>query len=126
MHPDRPVNLPLPRLAAAMPVTAITSFLHRITGVVLFAGTLFLCYVLDLALSDAAGFERAAAIIEAPPGALATWAILTSLAYHVVAGVKHLLLDFHVGDTLRAGRIGAWLTIALAVAAAVGLAVWLW
>ena len=85
MHPDRPVNLPLPRLAAAMPVTAIASFLHRVTGIVLFAGTLFLCYVLDLALADEAGFERAAAIIEAPPGALATWAILTSLAYHVVA-----------------------------------------
>lgn len=126
MHPDRPVNLPLPRLAAAMPVTAVASILHRITGIVLFAGTLFLCYVLDLALADDSGFERAVAIIGAPLGAFATWAILTSLTYHVVAGVRHLLLDFHVGDSLRAGRIGAWLTIAIAAVAAVGLAVWLW
>lgn len=126
MHPDRPVNLPLPRLAAAMPVTAVASILHRVTGIVLFAGTLFLCYLLDLALTDEAGFARASAIIDAAPGALATWAILTSLAYHVVAGVKHLLLDFHIGDSLRGGRIGAWLTFVLAGVAAVGLAIWLW
>ena len=126
MHPDRPVNLPLPRLAAAMPVTAVASILHRITGIVLFAGTLFLCYLLDLALTDEAGFAEAAAIIDAPPGALAAWAILTSLAYHVVAGVKHLLLDFHIGDSLQAGRIGSWLTLVLAALAAVGLAIWLW
>ena len=126
MHPDRPVNLPLPRLAAAMPVTAVASILHRVTGIVLFAGTLFLCYLLDLALTDEAGFARAAAIVDAAPGALAAWAILTSLAYHVVAGVKHLLLDFHIGDSLRAGQIGAWLTLALAAVAAVGLAIWLW
>ncbi|MYD97004.1 MAG: succinate dehydrogenase, cytochrome b556 subunit [Gammaproteobacteria bacterium] len=126
MHPDRPVNLPLPRLAAAMPVTAVASILHRITGIVLFAGTLFLCYLLDLALTGEAGFAQAAAIIDAPPGALAAWAILTSLAYHVVAGVKHLLLDFHIGDSLQAGRIGSWLTLVLAAVAAVGLAIWLW
>ena len=126
MHPDRPVNLPLPRLAAAMPVTAVASILHRITGIVLFAGTLFLCYLLDLALTDEAGFAEAAAIIDAPLGALAAWAILTSLAYHVVAGVKHLLLDFHIGDSLQAGRIGSWLTLILAALAAVGLAIWLW
>lgn len=126
MHPDRPVNLPLPRLAAAMPVTAVASILHRVTGIVLFAGTLFLCYLLDLALTDEAGFARAAAIIDAAPGALAAWAILTSLAYHVVAGVRHLLLDFHIGDSLRAGRIGSWLTLVLAAMAAVGLAIWLW
>lgn len=126
MHPDRPVNLPLPRLAAAMPVTAVASILHRIAGIVLFAGTLFLCYLLDLALTDEAGFAQAAAIIDAPPGALAAWAILTSLAYHVVAGIRHLLLDFHIGDSLQAGRIGSWLTLVLAALAAVGLAIWLW
>ena len=48
MNPDRPVNLPLPRLALAMPVTAVASILHRITGIVLFVGVAYLCYLLDL------------------------------------------------------------------------------
>ena len=126
MNPDRPVNLSLPRLALAMPVTAVASFLHRITGVALFAGTFFLCYLFDLAMADDAGFERAAAIVQAPASKLGLWVVLTSLAYHVAAGVKHLLLDFHIGDTLRGGRIGAWIGIALAGGAAVVVAIWLW
>lgn len=126
MNPDRPVNLPLSRLAMAMPVTAVASFLHRITGVVLFVGVFFLCYLLDRAASNPAGFADAAAILAAPPGKLALWVVLTSLAYHVVAGVKHLLLDFHVGDTLKGGRAGAWISLGAAVVAGVVLAVWLW
>ncbi len=126
MNPDRPVSLPLSRLALAMPVTALTSILHRITGVVLFAGVFFLCYLLDRAVTDAEGFERAAAILTASFGKLALWLILTSLAYHVVAGVRHLLLDFHVGDSLAAGRAGAWIVVVLAGAAGVVVAVWLW
>ena len=126
MNPDPPVNLPLSRLAMAMPVTAVASILHRVTGIALFAGVFFLCYLLDRAVSDAAGFEQAEAILAAPLGKLALWVVLTSLAYHVMAGVRHLLLDFHIGDTLRGGRAGAWISLAVALVAGVVLAVWLW
>ena len=126
MSPDRPVNLPLSRLAMAMPVTAVASILHRITGIVLFGGVAFLCYLLDRALAGPAGFEQAAATLAAPLGKFALWVVLTSLAYHVVAGVKHLLLDFHIGDTLKGGRAGAWISLAVALGAGVALAVWLW
>lgn len=126
MNPDRPVNLPLFRLAMAMPVTAAASMLHRVTGVVLFAGVFFLCYLLDRAVTDPAGFERAEAILAAPLGKLALWVVLTSLAYHIVAGGKHLLLDFHIGDTLRGARAGAWISLAAGLVAGVVLAVWLW
>ena len=126
MNSDRPVNLPLPRLALAMPVTAVASILHRITGVVLFVGVFFLCYLLDRAATDAAGFEHATAILTAPFGRLGLWVVLTSLAYHVVAGVRHLLLDFHIGDSLTGGRVGAWISVALAGLGGVVIAVWLW
>lgn len=126
MNPDRPVNLPLFRLAMAMPVTAVASILHRVTGVVLFVGVFFLCYLLDRAVTDAAGFEHAAAVLTAPFGKLALWVVLTSLAYHVVAGVRHLFLDFHVGDSLKGGRASAWISIGALVVAGVALGVWLW
>ena len=126
MNPDRPVSLPLSRLAMAMPVTAVASILHRVTGIVLFVGVVFLCYLLDRAVAGSAGFEQAAAILAAPLGKLALWVILTSLAYHAVAGVRHLLLDFHVGDSSAGGRAGAWIVIVLAGVAGVVLAVWLW
>ena len=126
MTAERPVNLSLPGLFAAMPVTAVASILHRITGMVLFVGTIYLCYLLDLALGDQAGFERAASMLATPAGKVALWAILAALSYHLLAGIRHLLLDFHIGDTLAASRLGSWISILLALAAIVAAAVWLW
>ncbi len=39
-------------------------------------------------------------------------AIVATLIYHFVAGIKHLLLDFDIGDTIEGGRLAAQLTIA--------------
>jgi len=126
MTAERPVNLSLLGLFAAMPVTAVASILHRITGIVLFVGALYLCYLLDLALSDQGGFAQAAVVLATPVGKLALWAILAALGYHFLAGVKHLLLDLHVGDTLAGARFASWISIVLAVLAAVAAAFWLW
>ena len=126
MSAERPVNLPLASLFAAMPVTAVASILHRATGVVLFFGLLYLAYLLHLALADEAGFARAADLATAPVGKGVLWIMLTALAYHVFAGVRHLLLDFHIGDSLAGGRAGAWLSVGLAAVGAVLAGVWLW
>ena len=126
MTAERPVNLSLLGLFAAMPVTAVASILHRISGIVLFVGAFYLCYLLDLALDDQSGFARAAVSVASAEGKLALWAILAALGYHLLAGVKHLLLDLHVGDTLRGARFGSWISIGLAVLAAVVAAFWLW
>ena len=126
MNAERPINLPLPSLFAAMPITASASILHRITGIVLFIGAPFLFYLLDTALESAAGFDAARATIQAPLGKFALWLILAALGYHLLAGIKHLLLDFHVGDSIGGGKAGAWLSIVLALIAAALAGVWLW
>lgn len=126
VNSDRPVNLSLPTLFLHMPVTAVASILHRLTGVVLFAGVVYLFYLLELALADEAGFAEAAGLASLPLGKFGLWAVLASLAFHFIAGVRHLLLDLHVGDSLTGGRIGAWLSIVLGAAAAAAAGVWLW
>lgn len=126
MTAERPVNLSLPGLFAAMPVTAVASILHRISGIVLFVGVLYLCYLLDLALGGQAGFAQATAVLATPAGKLALWAILAALGYHLLAGAKHMLLDLHVGDSLTGARFASWVSIVLALLAAVAAAFWLW
>ena len=126
MKADRPVDLPLPSLLAAMPVTAVASILHRVSGVALFVGLFYLAYLLDLALAGAAGFDRAAAIATAPLGKAALWLVLSALAYHLLAGVKHLLQDLHIGDSITGGRVGSWLSILLGALAAAVAGAWLW
>ena len=120
---DRPIDL---SPTSFLPVTAVASITHRITGVVLFVGAGYLVYLLDLALGSEAGFAEAREMLEGLPGRFALWAVLAALCYHLLAGFRHLLLDFHVGDSLAGGRRSSWLVLALSALAAIGLGVWLW
>ena len=124
MRPERPISLSLARFR--WPVTAIASIAHRISGIVLFLGFAYLLYLLDLALSSEAGFERAAVLLSMTLPKLALWGVLALLAYHLLAGIKHLLLDLHVGDGLAAAKRASWLVFAATGVAAVLLGAWLW
>lgn len=42
-----------------------------------------------------------------PVGKLVTWLILAALAYHFVAGVKHLVMDGSDSESLEAGTRAA-------------------
>jgi len=57
---------------------------------------------------------------------LVTWLILSMLAYHIIAGIRHLLMDAGMGETLQAGRAGAYAVMVLGVIAAVILGVCIW
>lgn len=120
---DRPIDL---SPTSFLPVTAVASITHRITGAVLFVGAAYLIYLLDMTLKSEAGFAEAAALIETLPGKVVLWAVLVALSYHLLAGIRHLLLDFHLGDSLAAGRRSSWVVLVLAALAAVGLGAWLW
>ena len=126
MKPARPVSLSLSPAKFRWPVTAMASIAHRLTGVGLFAGFAWLLYLLDLALTSPAGFARAAALLADSGAKLGLLAVLALLAYHLLAGIKHLLLDMHIGDTLAAARRGSWLVFALTAVAVAALGAWLW
>lgn len=121
---ERPVNLDLTKFS--FPLPALASITHRITGVILFVGLVFLLYVFNLSLASPAAFAEAVALFDAPLAKLITWGLLTALGYHLVAGVKHLFLDFDFGDTLEGARLGAQMTIGLAVILSILAGVWVW
>ncbi len=106
---SRPVNLDLGKMA--WPVTAIASILHRIAGGALFVAVGFMLYALELSLTSEAEFLRLKAMMSHPVGMFITWGILAALGYHLVAGIKHLLLDFEIGDTLEGATFGARVTL---------------
>ena len=126
MRPERPISLSLSPAQFRWPVTAIASIAHRISGVLLFFGFAYLLYLLDLALSSAAGFEQARGLLAMPVPKLALLGVLALLAYHLLAGVKHLLLDLHVGDTLVAAKRASWLVFAATALTVALLGAWLW
>ena len=124
MNKTRPVNLDLGTIA--LPVTAKASILHRISGVFLVAAVAVILYALDLSLSGEAGFARVTEALASPLVRLVVWAVLAGLIYHAVAGVKHLLMDLGVGETLQGGITGARVTFAVAGILIAAAGVWVW
>ena len=122
MKTDRPVNLQL----FPQPFAAIVSSSHRITGVMLFVGVAFGLYALDLAMSSEAGFAEAQALIQKLLPAFILLGLMFVLIFHIFAGFKHLLLDFHIGDSYSAAQAGAITVVIASVLVTAGLGMLIW
>lgn len=124
MNDNRPTNLDLGSFKYPLP--AITSLLHRISGAVIFVGVALLLYMLDLSLQSAAGFERVQELLDHTLAKLIVWVVLAGLLYHLIAGLKHLLMDLGIGETMKGGTIASSLTIIFSTLAMIVAGVWIW
>jgi len=107
LNKQRPVFFNLAEIQ--MPVGALTSITHRITGVLLFLGIPLCVYVLDLSLQGPAGYGQAAALLAYLPVKGAVIVLTWALAHHMLAGIRHLLSDIDIGAQLPASRRSAWI-----------------
>jgi succinate dehydrogenase / fumarate reductase cytochrome b subunit len=92
-----------------LPVGAITSLTHRISGIVLAAGIPFSVYVLDLSRSGLQGYEQASALLANPFMQTMVVLLAWALGHHMLAGVRHLLSDIDIGARLPTARRSAWI-----------------
>lgn len=90
------------------PITAIVSILHRISGVLLFLSIPALLWGLQLSLASESDFTYLRGGLDCLPIQLILWLFLSALFYHLVAGIRHLLMDLCIGDTKAGGRLGAY------------------
>ncbi|AAY37048.1 succinate dehydrogenase, cytochrome b556 subunit [Pseudomonas syringae pv. aptata] len=124
MNSQRPVNLDLRTIK--LPVTAYTSILHRISGVILFVGIAIMLYAMDKSLASEEGFGEVKAYMTSPLAKLIIWGLLSALLYHLVAGIRHLIMDSGVGETLEGGKLGSKIVIAVSVILILLAGVWIW
>ncbi len=116
MKNRRPVFFNLTQIQ--MPVGALTSIFHRVTGILLAFGTPFGIYLLGLSLQGPQGYAQVADMFS--KWALKALVILFvwTLAHHLLAGLRHLLSDIDIGSHLHAARASAWIINCSAVAIA--------
>lgn len=125
MKKQRPVNLELQTIQ--FPVTAIASILHRVSGVITFVAVGILLWLLGTSLSSEEGFLRAAEIMDSFIVKFIVWGILVALAYHIVGGIRHLLMDFgYIEEELAAGKRSANISFIITVVLSIlaGVLVW--
>ena len=124
MHNERPVNLDLTTIK--LPLPAYTSILHRITGILLLFGIGLLLYALQQSLDSQTAFDGLKDLLLHPVAKFLLWGTVSALLFHLVAGVKHLLMDMDIGDGKRSGTIGAVFTLLLSTVLIVLAGVWIW
>ena len=124
MKDKRPVNLDLTQFS--FPLPALTSIVHRVTGIALFVGAAILMYLFDLSLSSEEGFNAAKECLDGFFAKLIIWGIVSALLYHLVAGVRHLFMDAGIGETLEGGVLGSKIIIVVSVVLILAAGVWLW
>jgi succinate dehydrogenase / fumarate reductase, cytochrome b subunit len=124
VNKKRPVNLDIATIK--LPITAYVSILHRASGIFLFAGVAVLLWMLDATLDSQEGFNSVGDLASNPVCQLVLWAVLAGLAYHTVMGIRHLIMDFGIGESLKGGKAGAWIALFNAIILIVLAGVWVW
>ena len=124
VNSQRPVNLDLRTIK--LPLTAISSILHRITGVILFLGIAVLLYGLDKSLASEQGFAEVKECLTSPLAKFVVWGLLSGLMDHLTAGIRQFILDIGVGETLGGGKLGAQLVFIISAVLIVLMGVWIW
>ena len=110
-HPVSP-HLQIYRL----PLTALLSITHRITGVVLAIGSLVLVWILATAADSAAAYEAFLPHLSSWYGQIFLIGYVFALYLHFCNGVRHLFWDAGYGFELETVDLTAKLAIGVAVA----------
>lgn len=124
MAKQRPINLNL--LTIKFPIPAIVSILHRVSGTIVFFLIPLLLWMLQTSLSSSDRFIDLQDLFNGFVFKGIIWLFLAALLFHLVAGLRHLLMDCGFGESLKAGRCSAWTAIGLAVILTLLAGIWLW
>jgi succinate dehydrogenase / fumarate reductase cytochrome b subunit len=85
-----------------LPLPALMSISHRMTGIILSSGTFLLTLYLIALASGPESFAVATTIIGHPLGQLVLFGYSVALFYHACNGVRHLFWDAVIGLTIPA------------------------
>ncbi len=110
---ERPIYLNL--FTFRFPITAIVSFMHRLSGIYLFLMIPVFLWILQESIKSQANFEQLKMHLSPIWVQIVLWLAAAALIFHFVAGIRHMLMDIHIAETLKGGRIGAWLVLAIFV-----------
>ncbi|WP_286232718.1 succinate dehydrogenase, cytochrome b556 subunit [Thalassotalea sediminis] len=124
MKKQRPVNLDLTTIK--MHSAAHASILHRISGVIMVFAIGILLWTLSLSLNSADSFAQVKALLDGVFFKLIIIGIISALLYHLLGGIRHLLMDLGHFEEKASGIASAKLIIALWLVLTVVLGVRLW
>ncbi len=124
MKKQRPVHLNLQTIR--FPATAIASILHRVSGVIMLFAVGIIIWLLNESLASPESFAGVQSLFDNVLMKFVIWGILTVLGYHLIVGIRHLIMDAGYWEELPAGIASAKVAFAMSIAFSiiVGVCVW--
>jgi succinate dehydrogenase / fumarate reductase cytochrome b subunit len=120
----RPVNLDLSTIK--FPPSAISSILHRVTGVAMFFALLFVIWAWAISLMSIEGFNTVKVMLDGIWGKIIAIGTISALSYHIIGGIRHGIMDMGYWEELNSGNSSAKVAMGLWGAFTVMLGVALW
>ncbi len=117
---DRPVNINLFKIR--LPMSALISITHRLSGIYVFFVTLPLSIILFQKALTESSYNAISLLIQTSSvfSTFVSFSFLIFL-YHIMTGFRHLLMDVHIGENLKASNMSAifvisfWLVVSIFV-----------
>ena len=113
MIQSRPRYLNL--LKIHLPITAIVSILHRVSGILLFCFIPLTLWVIQYSVYSEANFQNIQQSLHTPFGSILLTLFLLLLMQHFFAGIRFLLMDLDWGMERNLSRKTAGLSLLLSI-----------
>jgi len=102
------------------PFSAIVSIMHRVSGFLMFVLLPFILYLLQESIRSEISFAHFQGIAAHPFAKLVILALVWGYMHHFCAGIRHLVMDTHVGldkDSARKSAVAVlvitWVVVIL-------------
>jgi succinate dehydrogenase / fumarate reductase cytochrome b subunit len=125
LHRKRPKYLNL--IEIKLPLPAVISILHRVSGVLLFfPGIPILLYSLQMMLDSPQSHDEFHTVLARLPVKSVLVLFLWFFMHHLCAGIRYLALDLHYGIELEQARMSSRLVLVAGVILTllVGIVIW--
>jgi len=112
-----------------MPLAALVSILHRISGMIIFVLLPFVIWMFDTSVSSEISFGRFSSAFTAGLGFVPGWfvklvalALIWAYLHHLIAGLRHVWMDVsHSAVNKEFGRQSAAFTLVVSIALTLAL-----
>ncbi|MCE2867882.1 MAG: succinate dehydrogenase, cytochrome b556 subunit [Oxalobacteraceae bacterium] len=90
-----------------LPLAGMVSILHRISGAMMFLLLPFILYLFDLSITSEISFDRLQGFASHWFVKLLILAVSWGYLHHFCGGIRHLIMDAHIGLTKEGARASA-------------------
>jgi succinate dehydrogenase / fumarate reductase cytochrome b subunit len=120
----RPKHLNL--MVIRLPVAGFVSIMHRVSGAVLFLMLPLLLWLFQASIQSPESFAKFQSVVSNPLAKLVLLGLLWGYLHHLLAGVRHLFLDLHIGAELETARASSIVVLISAIVLTLAVGVRLW